>query len=229
MAGQDLWDACFDTDPQPALDLLKTMQKDAIAVAASYRKGASSATPLHNACLRKHTTALTLMMNAGADVNVVSVFGETPLHDAARKNWLFGIERLLAAGADLEWPNQHGYTPLHWAGYHGHQAAVDVLMAKGADPHSRNERHWTVMHTACWFGLVDIVETMLSWGADHNLKTIQDRTVLQIAVDQSCRGSLENRLEIIRALRRYGADPLSPELSVRDCRWLYDSLNQYGC
>ena len=73
-----------------------------------------------------------ILLNAGADPNILFRDGLTILHCALLANTRGFIKTLLDAGADPNKPNEFGETPLNWVGTQ--QDLVQVLLNAGADP-----------------------------------------------------------------------------------------------
>ena len=92
-------------------------------------------TPLHWAC-DTHSSAIELLLKAGADVNAKTATGDQPLHILAGRvldeDALRELDLLLDAGAELETQDDHGHTPLLIATIGGATAAVQRLVAAGA-------------------------------------------------------------------------------------------------
>ncbi|VFM95713.1 MAG: Ankyrin repeat-containing protein [Candidatus Kentron sp. G] len=92
-------------------------------------------TPLLVAARDGHTAIVKLLLEHGADVNVVEdTFGAVPLHKATY-NGHVEITRLLAAqpGINLDFQGaSNGYTPLHDALWHGFDECARVLVEAGA-------------------------------------------------------------------------------------------------
>ena len=88
---------------------------------------------------------VTVLVNAGADLEARTESGFTPLHVAA------GISKtpavvtaLVNAGADLEARDESGLTPLHVAsGGSAVPAVVSALVNAGADPNARDQANKT--------------------------------------------------------------------------------------
>jgi len=63
-------------------------------------------TPLHYCAQQNQIEAATMLLDAGAKVNVVNYQGDTPLHLASRKNKIQMIELLISRGADRKIQNK---------------------------------------------------------------------------------------------------------------------------
>ncbi|HYF61781.1 MAG TPA: sigma-70 family RNA polymerase sigma factor [Herpetosiphonaceae bacterium] len=104
-------------------------------------------TALHRAAGDGAAELAALLLQAGADVNARSNFGETPLHSAVSANHPEAAALLLSRGADPNAALPIGLTPLHWAVMRGYRPLIDALLAAGADPdrpdqHGRTPRDW---------------------------------------------------------------------------------------
>jgi ankyrin repeat protein len=98
--------------------------------------------PLHYAVVMNERQIVKILLDAGADVNLVDEWGKTPLHEAA-----FGTVRveqpdaeiplmLIDAGADVNARTDSNNTPLHIAAYAGHNSVAQALLRHGADVHA---------------------------------------------------------------------------------------------
>ena len=98
-------------------------------------------TPLHFAASRADVEIVSLLIQAGVNVNVISRDGFTSLHEAARN--LFGsavgsavdcVDLLLKAGADRSVNVKgHGWTPLALALNGGHRRMLPLFLRVGAE------------------------------------------------------------------------------------------------
>lgn len=93
-------------------------------------------TALHFAAFFGEAATARILIDAGADVNVVSrnPLGVQPLHSAVAGRHHEVCRVLVAAGADVTATQQDRYTPLHQAAQHGERVLVDLFLAAGADP-----------------------------------------------------------------------------------------------
>ena len=92
--------------------------------------------------LEEATDGIALLLDGGADPNVVDNEGNSPLNLAAGAGGNVGSVRLLLeAGADIDHAGKYGYTPLMQACISGNVDIVRVLVDAGADTSIRNDWH----------------------------------------------------------------------------------------
>ncbi len=139
-----------------------------------YRRDGSQlpgSSPLHFASVWARDPAIvSLLVQAGAEVNALNNSGGSPLHAAAGSTDNPAmIVALVEAGAELDvWrPGIHspnGWTPLHLAVDRNRNPAVTAaLLEVGADVHARQEDGPTPLHDAA---TADVVGLLLEAGAD---------------------------------------------------------------
>ena len=100
-----------------------------------------------------------------------------------------------------------GLTPLHLAAERDHLALAILLLDRGATVHERSDGGRTALHLAARSASSSVVEMLLERGkADPNAATAKGRTALHYAASKAEDGD-EERREVLRVLRDWGADP----------------------
>ncbi len=130
-------------------------------------------------------------LNAGANVNAQTDFGETALHlvkdkkiaqylidkgaDVNAKNFEFEMtpifyqdfeiaQLLLTAGAKIDIKGKKGNTPLMWYAYSNYIEGINFLLSKGANINTVNEEGSTVLDVAQRFGHRELESFLKSHG-----------------------------------------------------------------
>jgi ankyrin repeat protein len=210
----DLFDALKKDDADAVARLLKADPR--LAAAA----GPDGALPIHRAVFHCAPKIITLLIDAGADVNAFDMNGFAPLHLAAyssRKDQKAVVEALLAGRAKVNLPNRlAGLTPLAYAARYGKKEIVALLLEKGAlidggiDPKS-SEPPWTPLYEAASQGEVRTAEFLLRKGANPNARSGLHGTPLDKAAENRDR-------EMVRLLLANGADVHSDRAFVEAVR-----------
>jgi ankyrin repeat protein len=116
-------------------------------------------TPLHLAAFFGHEEAARLLLEDGADANVVARHESlkvTPLHSAAAGAHSAIVRLLLEAGADPNARQEGGFTPLHSAAQNGDRESAEALLDSGADPAATTEAGQTAADLAAAAGHDDL-------------------------------------------------------------------------
>lgn len=125
-----------------------------------------------------NSDGLEFLIDNGANINAISIFGETPLHIAVIGGRLNVVEFLVDKGANISIGNNRGRTPLEEAKRRGNSEIEDFLMRK------QNEYNLSLFD-AVKDGGYDKVEGLLNKGANIEAtdNSIRSRTPLDLAVE----------------------------------------------
>ena len=180
-------------------------------------RGASQpdgSTPLHFASAwARDPRIVSLLLQAGAEVNAVSSSRETPLHVAARMTANPAtIVALVEAGAELDvWSrgihSPYGWTPLHLAVAENRNPAITAaLLQAGADVHARQEEGPTPLHDAA---TPEVVALLLEAGAEIGARSNYSRWPRRGGRDMTSLHVAALRADpaVFMALLEAGADP----------------------
>jgi len=107
-------------------------------------------TALHLAAYYGEVKATELLLNLGADPEVVSTnrLEVRPLNSAAAGGHHVVVHLLLDRGVDVDAPMAGGYTPLHATANNRDSATARLLIERGADPHAVTDDGRSVLDIA---------------------------------------------------------------------------------
>eukprot|EP00927_Polykrikos_kofoidii_P079088 TRINITY_DN75877_c0_g1_i1.p1 TRINITY_DN75877_c0_g1~~TRINITY_DN75877_c0_g1_i1.p1 ORF type:complete len:805 (-),score=136.64 TRINITY_DN75877_c0_g1_i1:45-2348(-) len=127
------------------------------------------ATPLYAAAWKNEEKAVTLLVEARANLDKAKTDGATPVFVAAQGGQTDALQLLCDSRADPSLARSDGVSPLFMAVQNRRHAAVKVLLAAKADANARTARGATALHLAAQEGQAPIVKSLLSGGADPEL------------------------------------------------------------
>jgi ankyrin repeat protein len=138
---------------------------------------------LQYATAHKQVGVLSMILNMGADANVLGSEGNRALDIACLKGDAASARILLEHGANPNLRNKTGSTPLHDAALSGNKDLIEMLLAHGADLSAQDpESKSTPLHYAASFGRLEAVRLLVEHGADVSAKNSKGQTALQLAV-----------------------------------------------
>jgi cytohesin len=125
-------------------------------------------TPLHYAVAHRHSDAVKLLLEYGAEVDeeLAEALRLTPLHLAASRGSVEEVERLLSRDGDPNARDVFGRTPLHYAAARNRKAVAELLLKHGADPNAKDESGKTPLDLAVRRCAVDVLELLLPHAGD---------------------------------------------------------------
>jgi ankyrin repeat protein len=124
--------------------------------------------PLHHALWNKNTDLLRLLIQNGADVNIVGPLGRTPLiHGIIGPQIPFEmISALVDAGAQIETKDSFGIPPLLYAVQSGRRDVVDLLISKNANISLEPPNGRRLLVGCIEQGYKDLLNRLIAKGAD---------------------------------------------------------------
>jgi hypothetical protein len=146
----------------PLKGIMKTLLQDGVDVDSTSVRGE---TALIAATRRGNMEAVQMLVEHGADVNYVAVWGSgncmTALDCAALCGHVGVVELLLMKGADINYNDENGETALCKAAETGKLPVVRLLLQNGADLRSKNYDSCSPLDAALRGGNQEIVQLML--------------------------------------------------------------------
>ncbi|XP_051170463.1 ankyrin-3-like [Leptopilina boulardi] len=166
-----------------------------------YKHDENELTPLNVAILQNHLELAKILVQNGADVNIVNNDGETPLHKASKRGNIQLVEILLQNGANINAKDNRDITPLYVAILYDHSELAKILVQNGADVNIVNNDGETPLNLATQMIKIDIqfVEILLKNGANVNIVNDYGRAPLHMATE---RGDIQ----LVEILLQNGAD-----------------------
>ena len=125
--------------------------------------------PLWVASFHGYTKIVSLLLDAGAEVNQSSKVGSTPLFVASQENHLPVVKELVSHGADVNKARNDGMSPAHIAAQYGNIDVLTYLISKGIDVGQRGWNNYTLLHMAAYSNQHSIVEMLLKEPTFKNL------------------------------------------------------------
>lgn len=143
-------------------------------------------TALHQAALHGQVTAVQVLLDAGADVNIKNSYGPFLPDDLGKlfstSNHQDPVVLLKVQGNDTKYL-QNGYTPLDLAIFStSHKKVVEMLVAKGANVNAQAASGASPLFWAVMRGQKDDAAFLLDHGANVNLPDAYGDTILDCAL-----------------------------------------------
>ncbi|KAL7065694.1 hypothetical protein ACR3K2_38590 [Cryptosporidium serpentis] len=148
-------------------------------------------TPLHIAVSKKFSETVNILLEAGADINLLLPHTCAPcrggpisskaIHFAAIKGNSTITETLIKYGSSINDQDEDGKTPLHYASFRKNLLYVKWLISNGADVRIVDKSGRAPLHIAAIAGHVDIAEELINAGSSVDLLDCWDMTALSLA------------------------------------------------
>ena len=156
-------------------------------------------TPLIQALLAKQEAIFNLLVEQGADINLVDKEGMSAIVLAVFLGADGPVKRLIEKGAELDSnANVLGLTPLHAAARAGWAKSAELLLAKGARLDVRDAQGRTPLLLAAFYGRADLAGMLIAKGASIGDRDELGSTALHLA-------ALNGHKEIVDLLISKGA------------------------
>jgi ankyrin repeat protein len=174
----------------------------------------SSQTPLLVAVAKGNKEIVKLLVENGANVNRISIWGVTAISEAARTNNQQVARFLLSKGADIEKKDKDGRTALNSEVWSKNIDAVNLLLDLGASPNTKDSFGRTPLMNIFYSRIimedfknrsgneVALVEIFKKWGADTTLSDSDGATYSEYKLQKELQAAivLGNELMVISTI-----------------------------
>ena len=157
-------------------------------------------TALHLAAAVDCPDIITMLVEAGMDIEIKDIKGTTSLGLAASKGHVASVAKLLRLGADLHATDDDGFEPIHLAACNGDIQVMSYLLNNGADLEARTAVGLTPLHCAILQSQTDSVDYLLQTGADIYAVTSDGYTTADAL--SLCRQNQAEIAELLNAAMR---------------------------
>ena len=179
-------------------------------------------TALHYAAENGHSDIVTILLEHGADSNLVDSDGRTPISLATKARGPHAFLSLLRQGGDIGAKDLKGYTMIHHAAKNGNVAALIALkerleMSDASLPSEQNFLQAisqksaigkTPLHLAVAGGSFDVLRLLLDSDCDPKALMYDDSTALHCVVGN--RSLKSSHVIIVNLLLGHRVDPCHP-------------------
>ncbi|XP_029017964.1 histone-lysine N-methyltransferase EHMT1-like [Betta splendens] len=174
--------------------------------------GQNKQTPLHAAATEGHQEICHMLVQAGANLDMLDEEQRTPLMAACENNHLDTVKYLLRAGAAVGHKDVTGFTCLHLASKLGHYDIVSHLLSKASRYiNCQDDGGWTPITWAIENKHKELVFLLLARGANVNIRDKEENVCLHWAALSGCEDVAQALLEAqcdLSAVNIHGDSPL---------------------
>ncbi|XP_076619915.1 ankyrin repeat domain 61 water witch [Colletes latitarsis] len=139
---------------------------------------------IHHVADKGDPACLTMLLDAGCHLDLMTKKGDTALHLAAEASCVEIVDLLVEHGANVHLKNHRGQTALHIASRSHCLECVEILLKKGGcDPNVEDNDGRTSLHLALGRSLLayEVTEFLVTWKANVNKTDKYGYTPLHIA------------------------------------------------
>lgn len=159
-------------------DLKSHLEKSPEAVNVA---GRSKMTPLHEAIMRKRPEAALILLENGADPDILTTRSQSAMHLAIDRDLYEVADAILEVGVDLGVRDSQGWTALHLAGAKNRNAISKLLLENGADVSRLSAAGGTPLHEAAVGGDAELIRMLIEAGVNPTIISDHEKSALDIA------------------------------------------------
>ena len=158
--------------------------KDLLEEGAQLGSFGKQGSPLHLACIRGHAPMVTLLLEAGAPVNILADTNYAPIHLAVHHHHAGIAGDLIKNNANVNIPTKfEKRTPIHIAAKAHHTDILEILLKNGAHVESSDIYGNTAIHIAARLGNKSAAMLLVKYGARVNNYDNEGWTAMHFAAE----------------------------------------------
>jgi ankyrin repeat protein len=151
-----------------------------------------------------------ILLQHGANPNVVDTAGMTPLHLAATRGHYRAVEILLDEDVQVDAVGPQKKTALRLAADNGHLEIANLLLSRRAKVNARDTQNLTALHSVAGLGDEDIVNLLLSHKADIEAKDGEFQSAIHHAAEKGHEKIVDILLARKADIEAPGKESMSP-------------------
>ena len=144
---------------------------------------------------------MSMLIDAGCDVNIVGFEGRRVIHYAASRG--LDLDDIIKAGADIECGDDEGNQALHYGAFEGCPKVVKSLLNAGACANSMNFTGRNPVHLSAIRGHLPCVQSLVEAGGDPSVIDHSGKSAICHAVEN-------NNLSVVTYFIQYNCPSKSP-------------------
>lgn len=151
------------------------------------QKNKSGFTALHYACYNGNIKLIKLLINYGADINMINNNGLNVLHLAAQGNQSTPLYYFIHKyKMNINTIDKLGNTPLHWACFYNNDKSLNfLLLCDEININIKNKSGFTALHFSVLGNNINAIKKLILAGADISIKNNNNETCLDLAIKKN--------------------------------------------
>lgn len=156
---------------------------------------------LHVSSELKHPEVTCVLLETGADLNIINMHMTPPLYFAAKSGGAQIVEMLLRHGADACRVDRDLFTPLHGAVKGEDPRILEMILESGGDPAAADDHFQFPLMVEADDGRADLVKVLPDHGANPNQEMADNARFTSLHV-----AAQGGHVEVMQTLVRAGGD-----------------------
>ena len=147
------------------------------------QKNKAGFTPLHYACYNGNIKLIKLLINNGADINIINNNGLNVLHMASQGNKTTPLYYFIHKyRMNINSTDKLGNTCLHWACFYNNDKVLNfLLLCENININIKNKNGFTPLHFSILGNNIKAIKKLITAGGDISIKNNKNETCINLA------------------------------------------------